>query len=109
MAAKFAVVVNSKQVKAYDGSILTEEGARKLAIIEQDGWVEATSSGFTGTIRADAKLFSTEKEAVDFAKRWEGHPWYCQPNGEYEIIEVVPEYKTIQQLIGYARKGAPSQ
>jgi hypothetical protein len=34
--------------------------------------------------------FDDPKEAKDFVKKWKGHPWWCKPNGKYELIAVQP-------------------
>lgn len=46
-------------------------------------------------IPLDAKIFQTAEAAAKFAKKWLGHPWWCKPNGNYEIVEVVPVYKQV--------------
>lgn len=66
--------------------------------IEEGGWVEATgmSCDFERGIPKDIKTFDTKEDADRFIKRWKGHPWYYKPNEEYEIIEVIPKYKQVQ-------------
>jgi hypothetical protein len=103
----YVVVVDSKEARSSykDNPILTYEGDRFIVLNDDEGWVEATSTLFiNGEIPRRAKLFDTEKEAVAFAERWKGHPWWCIPNGNYEIIEIVPKIEAITRLIGYERK-----
>ena len=99
----FVVIVESEEARSgvKGNPIVTREGSEFIATIEADGWVEATSSNFHGKIPADAKTFGTYGEAEGFAKRWEGHPWWCRPNGNYKIVEVEPVIETIHKIIGY--------
>ena len=102
----FIVVVESKEARSSykDNPILTYEGDRFIVLEDDEGWVEATSTIFINDeIPRGAKLFDTEKDAAKFAKRWKGHPWWCRPNGNYEIIEVIPKTETVIKIIGYER------
>jgi hypothetical protein len=91
----YAVVVTSLEAKSTSGTVITPAGTQFIATIEPDGWVPATSSRYTGAIPADAKTFDTEEAAVNFAKSWNGHPWWCRPNGEYEVIQVTTATKSV--------------
>lgn len=91
----FALIIQSKQVKACGGSILTEAGKKFLVCNEPSGWIPATGSPFTGNIGGDAKIFSSFEEAEWFAKNWQGHPWYVRPGKRFEVIEVKPKFKQI--------------
>ena len=46
-------------------------------------------------IPPNVKLFSSEEEAEEFAKQWEGFPWWCQPNGNYEVVLLIPIIKKV--------------
>lgn len=96
---KFAVVVESREVRSgYNNVLMTKAGDKFLVTVEPEGWVEATSSHWNGGL-ANAKLFDCQTKAEEFAKRWKGHPWWCQPNGNFEVFEVRPIFK--QVLVGY--------
>jgi hypothetical protein len=104
--SKFVLIVESKEARSgYDNSVLTKAGDKFLVTIEPEGWVEATSSRWTGSLNESngfpirAKLFDSKDAAVKFGKRWKGHPWYCKPNGNFQVIEVKPIFK--QVLDGY--------
>lgn len=99
---KFALFVRCKEVKAFDGAILTVEGQWARVCVEPEGWVEATGSKLArgdelsaSTPIGDAKLFDSHAEATAFAERWKGHPWYVVPNGQYRVVEVRAVYKQV--------------
>lgn len=100
----FVIFFKCKQALAFDKTVLTKAGELAAVMEEPEGWVEATAWSVpdTNTIPGCAKTFDTYAEAEKFIKRWKGHPWYCVPNGEYEIVEVVPRMVTVQQ--GMERK-----
>lgn len=100
----FALVVESHEAKAVSGTVLTKDGELFWACVEPEGWVEATSSRCTdkNCVPGDAKIFKNEEAAGKFAARWKGHPWWCKPNGNFEVIRVEPVYRRV--LDGYRRK-----
>lgn len=102
----FVVVVESAKVisGAKVNSPITYEGDRFIVTIDPEHWVEADSQHFNGEIPPHAKIFDTFNEAEKFAKRWGGHPYWCKPNGNYEIIEVQPKFGE-PQIIGYIPTG----
>lgn len=77
---------------------ITKEGDWVWVCNEEGGWVEATATStfLYKNPPKDVKTFSTSDAAEKFIKKWKGHPWYYVPNGVYQIIEVEPKYKTIQ-------------
>jgi len=91
----FVLIIQSKQVKAFDGSILTEAGQKILVCNEPGGWVPATGSRYTGKIEGDAKIFSSKEAATEFAKTWGGHPWYVVPGKSFEVVEVKQKFKQV--------------
>ena len=97
----FILVVSSKEEKCANDSIMTQEGEKFLVLNEPEGWVPATSCHWDGEIPKDAKTFSSIKLAEKFAKKWKGHPWWCNPNGNFEVIPVEPLYETKQ--VGWKR------
>lgn len=101
----YALIVVSKEMRsgAKGNPIVTSEGEKFVVCDESDGWVEATSSSYRGSIPPDVKAFRSPAEAEAFAKKWKGHPWWCSPNGEYEIVELRPVFEL--QQIGWARCG----
>jgi len=101
--SKFVLIVESHEARSgYNNTVLTESGDRFLVVDEPEGWVEATSAAWTGSLNDsngfphEPKLFESVGEAAAFAKRWEGHPWWCKPNGKYEILEMRPAFKQVQ-------------
>lgn len=107
MTLRFAVVVTCKEARSSDKSVITKAGERRLVMKEPGGWVEATSQGFVGAFPLDTKTFPTAEEAHGFAERWKGHPWYCVPNGEFEIFAITPLYT--QSLAGYELASTPDR
>jgi hypothetical protein len=104
----FAVIVESREMRsgAQGNPIITREGERFWALVEPEGWVEATSARASGsTVPGAAKTFQTRAAAERFAERWKGHPWWCSPNGKYEIVEVAPRYVRVRD--GYTRVAPP--
>lgn len=99
----FAVIVHSKQMLAFDKSIMTKEGERFWALVEPEGWVEASSCRATpgDPVPGDVLTFPTRTEAERFARHWKGHPWWCSPNGEFEIVEMIPRKVIETRVIGY--------
>lgn len=99
----FAVVVHSKQMLAYDKSIMTKKDERFWATIEREGWVEASSSRMLSDdgVPGDVKTFTTQEEAEKFARRWRGHPWWCSPNGTFEIVKLIPRKVIETKIVGY--------
>jgi hypothetical protein len=104
--SKFALIIESAEAKSeYDNSVMTRTGEKMLVIEDPERWVEATSHYWHSNYNNSegfppfTKLFGSVEAATEFAKRWVGHPWYCKPNGNFEVIEVMPRYK--QVLKGY--------
>ncbi len=98
------MIVESRQVLDAHNDVITKKGERFLVMLEHEGWVEATSQRIedSDAIHKDAKIFDTPEEAKAFIKRWEGHPWWCVPNGKYELVEVTPRY--VQVFSGWERR-----
>ena len=98
------IVTSSEQRSGSEGNpIITKDGDRFWACVEPEGWVEATSSRYVDDthVPGDVKTFANEKAAETFAKRWTGHPWWCSPRGEFEIVMVEAIYKSVHA--GYKR------
>jgi hypothetical protein len=95
----YIIKTQCKEATSQSGKVMTQEGKLVWVIEEPEGWVPATSSSVefnNGCIPKDVLTFDTYKAAELFISQWKGHPWYVVPNGVYEIIEVVPRMKTIQ-------------
>jgi hypothetical protein len=106
---KYAVFVRSKEVHYHDGTIASHDDESYLAVVEPEGWVEASSRRMrpdAPTIPKDALTFDTTEKAEAFVKRWKGHPWWCQPNGKYEIVPVEPVFEQVQ--VGLRRADVPT-
>ncbi len=103
----YAIQVQGREAKSSDGMVVGSEGAWYWVLKDVEGWVEATSievgSPFvsSGEIPAHIKTFATPSEAEQFARRWKGHPWWCEPNGEFKVFAVSPV--TATQVVGYRR------
>jgi hypothetical protein len=76
--------------------VIAKEGTEFWVTIEPEGWVEATSSLVTDRTKVphDLKIWKTKDDAVKFAKRWKGHPWWCSPVS-HEVVKVNPKFKEI--------------
>lgn len=106
---KYAVIVTSLEARSGVNlqPVVTEAGRKFWVLNEPDGWVEATSIQVDhpfhkdGSLPSDLKVFDTHEDAEAFARRWKGHPWWCRPNGEFEIVTVEPN--TRQVVDGYRR------
>lgn len=95
----FVVFFKCKQALAFDKKVLTKEGQLAVVMEEPEGWVPATSAAVhsTADIPRGVQIFLSKEKADTFMKKWKGHPWYYVPNGEYEVIEVVPRMVTVQK------------
>ncbi len=96
---RYALIVNSSR---------RDFGARHVVVEEPDGWVEATSRAYR---RGDEfprglKLFDSTDDAEAFARRWKGHPWWCVPNGKFEIVPVEPITEVV--VTGWRRAATPN-
>ena len=91
----FAVIVTGKKVLNGSLAVMAEEGQRFWVLIEDSGWVEATSATFRDKklVPANVKTWRTRSAAVNFGKRWTGHPWWCVPNGTFEVVKLTPFYR----------------
>jgi hypothetical protein len=99
---KFVLIVESEEARSgYNDSVVTRNGDKFLVTLEPEGWVEATSEAWSGSPYSkrafpnSVKVFNSEEDAVKFAKRWKGHPWWCVPNGNYKVIEVIPRFRPV--------------
>lgn len=103
--SKFVLIVEGKEARSRSGCVVIPAGEKFLVVEEPEGWVEATSCSYRGNLRrsrglqSQAKVFDSVAAATEFAQCWKGHPWYCKPNGNYEVIEVRPV--SIQVFDGY--------
>lgn len=99
----FAVIVHSKEMLAYDKSVMTKAGQRFWALTDREGWVEASSCQTLsdGGVPGDVKTFANREAAEKFARQWKGHPWWCSPNGTFEIVRVQPRVVIEARIVGY--------
>jgi hypothetical protein len=110
---KYVLCVQSKEAPAGLGRApMTEEGDWFLVMEDvPDHWVEATAMRVTlpfdpaYIFNTDVKVFDTAAEAAAFAQRWGGHPWWCRPNGTFQIYEVSAHYKVTTKHVGYRARG----
>lgn len=102
----YGVIVTSNEAKsgARGNPVMTKEDERFWATVEPEGWVEASSVRYgDGVVPGDPLTFPTQERAEAFAKRWKGHPWWCVPNGQYEIVPLVARTVTDSRITGLAR------
>ncbi len=104
--SKFALIIESSEaISECYNSVMTRTGEKMLVIEDSECGVEATSHYWHSSYNDSegfppfTKLFDSVEAATEFAKRWVGHPWYCKPNGNFEVVEVTPRYKKV--LKGY--------
>lgn len=108
MSKLFGLVVESREAKSTAGHTLTKNGERFWVTVEPEGWVDATSvrvDWVKEKVPYDLKTFPTREAAERFAKKWKGHPWWCNPNGNYEVVEVTQRYKTTPDGYSLAKDG----
>lgn len=103
----FCVVVELKECRSSDGSIITNEGDKALLV--NDDFIDATARHIHGDkpssndlSQMDIKTFKDVNQVDNFLEGWEGHPWYHKFNGNYDVYEIKKNYKTIQH--GYKLK-----
>ena len=95
----YALIVEGKEARSANGTVMAEEGEKFLVVKEPEGWVEADSCRWDGSVGADVKKFSSREAAEKFARKWDGFPWWCVPNGNFEVVEIRPKY--VKVLDGY--------
>jgi hypothetical protein len=89
----FALKVRSHEARSGPEDIITAEGSWFWVVDEPNGWVEATSSPCNyepGKVPNNVKTFKTEWGAAEFAVDWKGHPWWCKPDGTFEVVRLKP-------------------
>lgn len=82
--------VQSHEYK-YPKGVQTKSGAWFWVVYTNEGGGWITSKNVKGDeLPHDLEVWKTRKEAEEFLKEWDGHPYWCVPNGIYEILEVRP-------------------
>jgi hypothetical protein len=103
----FVLIVSSKEARSgVEGNpVMTQAGDRFVVVVEPEGWVEATSRSYdaNNVISPDAKIFRTVSGAAKFARRWKGHPWYCIPDGNFEVVPVQRITRSEKHTVGFRR------
>ena len=90
---RYIVVYECKEAKSDDGSVMTKRGEKALLCKGEWGPTGSPDKSCFGV--GAAMRFNSEQEAHEFMKQYKGHPWYCIPNGKYEVIKVKPVYKQV--------------
>lgn len=91
----YILIVEGKEVISSYGNPLSREGEEYYVCKELEGWVEATGKAltfYTEGVPREIKTFRTQEEAITFAKKWKGHPWWVKPNGSFRVLKVTPRY-----------------
>ncbi len=104
----YGVIVTSKEARSGmpGNPLVTTAGERFWVTVEPEGWVPASSCRVSSTGDSppgDPKVFPSRERAEEFAKHWKGHPWWCIPNGEYEIVPLRARKQTDPHIVGYER------
>lgn len=63
---------------------------------ETDHWISSREVNHPLGMVDDPMVWETRDEAEKLLKQWKGHPYWCVPNGIYEILEVRPHMKEVQ-------------
>ena len=106
----YALIVHSKEVLGQSGKIMTQAGERFWVLVEKEGWVKATSVRHKDSygIPEDIKVFDTPESAIKFAQKWEGHPWWCDPDhAHYEVVKIKTRYKQVFDGYDYDNEDVP--
>ena len=94
--SSFIVVGESLEALSESGKVITKNG-QKFIVTFSEGWDSSISwNGNINRSSNNPKLFESIDTATEFARKWKGHPWYYKPNGKFEIVEVRPVYKQVQ-------------
>lgn len=99
MTKEYAIIVTSGEARSgvKSNPIVTYEGDKFWVTKEPEGWVSATSQMYSEVVpygRCGVKTFPTYDAAFEFAARWRGHPWWCDPKS-FVIVELEPKYKQV--------------
>jgi hypothetical protein len=96
---KYALRITCKEVRAFDGTILTPSGTVVWA--SESSHYYSSSEERNGKIPPDIYTFDTFEEADAIGKTWKGYPWFYSP-GVVEVVAVTPTFKMVQD--GWASK-----
>lgn len=91
----FILKMQCKEIRSsLNDEIMTREG--QWVWITNGEWGTTSGNGFFDKIPGDVLEFESKEKAEKFTKHWQGHPWYYKPNGVWEILEVKPKFKQVQ-------------
>lgn len=97
MPTVFAIIVTGLEARSGFpcNSIVSNAGDRFWVTIEDSVGASSTHFRSYDEVPRHAKTFMSSEVAEKFAKQWKGHPWWCRPSGEYEIVELHPKYRRV--------------
>jgi hypothetical protein len=97
---RYALTVSCREARSADGTIVTRDGERRW--VTRSEWVEATSCATVNdSVPSDVMTWDDEEGAATFAKRWQGHPWYCQPNGGFDVVPVARKFSPTGWMVAH--------
>lgn len=107
---KYGIILTCKEALAYDGKVITKDGAKRIVVRESEGWVPCTTSSIGDDqkdLPRDTMTFSSREEATQFGDRMDEmtnrgecgwHPWYAMPKN-WEVVALEPATET--RIVGW--------
>jgi hypothetical protein len=86
----FVVIIESKKVVSH-GTVVTNDKQQYWIARNEYMWDSGLSLSVFPEPPLEVKTWGTKEEAEQFARSWEGHPWWVKPNGSFKILEVTPK------------------
>jgi len=92
---QWAVIVTGSKIYGQLGGIMCDEGTRFWVTWAEWGDTSSIIRDDDDSVPGTVKIFNSTSDAHDFAHSWLGHPWWCVPNGEYDVVEIKQKYKLV--------------
>lgn len=96
----FALIIHGKEVLNPDNTVAVKEGTPFWVIETNVLGLCVTTEEMKRShvdVPENVKIFDSAVKADLFARRWKGHPWWVQPRGTCEIVEIEPVMVTVQK------------
>lgn len=93
----YAIKFKCKNILGDTGFVIGKD--QYAWVVDERDMITCRFIGATNDIPLSVKTWEDRTEAEKFIGKWEGHPWFCQPNGEFEVIDLKPIYKI--ELMSY--------